>query len=105
MARTTKKKGMAKRQLLALAIAAAILGGAVAIFIMRDRISAALDGGGIQVTGNFPGKARTVEELRTMSAHVWCGPFSAAPLASYQSGWSITTRKISSGSSRALRLL
>lgn len=51
MARTTKKKGMAKRQLLALAIAAAILGGAAAIFIMRDRISAALDGGGTDAGG------------------------------------------------------
>jgi L-rhamnose isomerase len=29
-----------------------------------ERAGATLDGGGIQVTGNFPGKARTVEELR-----------------------------------------
>jgi len=29
-----------------------------------ERAGASLDGGGIQVTGNFPGKARTVEELR-----------------------------------------
>ena len=29
-----------------------------------ERAGASLEGGGIQVTGNFPGKARTVEELR-----------------------------------------
>ena len=29
-----------------------------------ERAGATLDGGGIQVTGNFPGKARTIEELR-----------------------------------------
>jgi L-rhamnose isomerase len=30
-----------------------------------ERPGATLDGGGIQVTGNYPGRARTLEELRT----------------------------------------
>ncbi|MEN6476546.1 MAG: L-rhamnose isomerase, partial [Rectinema sp.] len=30
-----------------------------------ERAGATLEGGGIQVTGNFPGKARTVDELRS----------------------------------------
>lgn len=44
MAKAKKKKSAAGRQLLAIVIALAIIGGAVAIFALRDKIGAALSG-------------------------------------------------------------